>query len=615
MKAKNRRRTAMVLLSLMLATTGCKREEVNIKEGYEEKIESFLDRKYHYTSNSIFTTNKDYYEDFYYKFFCMAIDNMTDEEYEEFSEELDNLLDYNHSIDTLLYYVTSMLKRDNDEFGHGFYSMFNYQLKGKEVGPLWYLERETFAHINTLRTIVNDDEKFFASVLSRDIDKVIDCIYQNTQIKDRILVEELILKLDQYYEIYDSTDYQNQKLKSMYETRIQEIMNTLVQTKCAYDQEFDKTLYAAMLKESKYFRKNEITIYQELLGLNAGFSESNYGTLSYSMNVPYTYLLSDISIEEAKTKNVEMEISNVFDKDTADYEKEFFDLIVLLLDRDALGKSSSDEKRSVEIRALIYENLKDHFKDEDEFNSFILSFIEGNPSAQKFYLRLFNERLSDDGIEYYDFIRYTALANYINASTITHYREREANFDFTLDVTYGDLIKMTKEEYEEYVHTYYENFLFNWEVDYQKYLEEGAEILANNDLGYEAMYNPECSVNWEYGYLSPRYVSPLVISEKISPKAGKYNGANVIYYEYPEFYEDGEALDTFINIEDAFTTRTIPGFKVEITDNNTGDVKYIYIVSIGGKLEEFGDAHFGTFYYNFNKKKDAKELSLGGNNE
>ena len=94
----------------------------------------------------------------------------------------------------------------------------------------------------------------------------------------------------------------------MYETRIQEIMNTLVQTKCAYDQEFDKTLYAAMLKESKYFRKNEITIYQELLGLNAGFSESNYGTLSYSMNVPYTYLLSDISIEEAKTKNVEMEI-------------------------------------------------------------------------------------------------------------------------------------------------------------------------------------------------------------------------------------------------------------------------------------------------------------------
>jgi len=54
MKAKNRRRTAMVLLSLMLATTGCKREEVNIKEGYEEKIESFLDRKYHYTSNSIF---------------------------------------------------------------------------------------------------------------------------------------------------------------------------------------------------------------------------------------------------------------------------------------------------------------------------------------------------------------------------------------------------------------------------------------------------------------------------------------------------------------------------------------------------------------------------------
>ncbi|MDE6141651.1 MAG: hypothetical protein K2G03_03515, partial [Bacilli bacterium] len=347
---------------------------------------------------------------------------------------------------------------------------------------------------------------------------------------------------------------------------------------------------------------------------NRGVYDNN-GKFPFGMNSPYRYLLSHTTIEEVKSLAVERELSTFFDEDVKDYEKKYFDLIVLLLDSNALGEPGSGKKESSKIRTLIYENLKEHFQSEDEFNSFILSFIQKSSTSQDFYMRLFNDILKDGDITYYDFIRYTALTNYINASTSTRYRERDVDLNFTIDIPYGELVKMPKEEYEKYVHPYHENWLFNWDVNYQKYLDEGAQILADNNLGYEAIYNPECTIGWEYGYLYSKNVSPLVISDIVKPQEGKYNDANVIYYEYPEFYEDGEAIETFINVENEFTIRTIPGFKAEITDSNTGEQKYIYIVSIGGNLEEYGDAHFGTFYFNFNKKKDVKRLAYGGNYE
>ena len=419
----------------------------------------------------------------------------------------------------------------------------------------------------------------------------------------------MILKLDQYYGVYDSSDYQDEKLTSMYETRIQEIMNIIVKTKCASDSAFDHTLYANILKESKYYDHTQISIYQELFGLNAGYVNDNYQHLPYSFTIPYKYLLSDKSIEEVKSRVVENYISIAYNPDAEEHEKEFFDMLVLLLDLDALKESGSGNKSSAEIRTEMYENIKSHFATEDEFNTFVLSFILKKPSAQEYFFKLFNERLKDDGITYEDFIRYTALTKYMSDHTTTRYHERDVDVNFTIPIPYGDLIKMPQSEYEEYVHPHHENWKIDYQVDYPKYLSEGAEILADNDLGYEQCYNPDCRIGWRYGYLSPYYTSPYVTSDFVSPKEGTYNGAKVIYYEYPEFYEDGEAVESFQNVLDEFTIRTVPGFKAEIIDEETGEPKYIYIVSIGGDIKDFKDVRFGTFHYSFDS---AKYLSFNG---
>ncbi len=609
MKLKSRKKTIALLLSLMLATTGCsKGGEENIKEGYKDRIETVLDYNKLYTSTSIFERNKSTYYDFYNTFFCAAVENMTDEEYLRFSKELDNVTTYNYEMRDLFNCIDDMFVLDKNSAGYGFYLMFLHQLDQSTLTS----PTEVFYHINTLRTLVNNDTEFFSSIFSRDINKVIDCICQNTNIQDRSLVEELILKLDQYYGVCDSSDYQDKKLAEMYEIRIQEIMNIIVKTKCESDKAFSQTLYAKFLKESKYYDKSDVFIYQSLFGLNAHVFNDNYPNFPYSMTIPYEYLLSDTAIAEAKSRAVENCISMVYDRNTYDHEKEFFDLLVMLLDEDALGKSSSDDKSSSEIRSLMYENLKKHFASEEEFNTFFLSFYLEKPSAQEFYLKLFNERLKDDGITYYDFIRYTALTKYINDKTTTRFHEQDIDVFFRIPIAYGDLVKMPQSEYEEYVTPYQENWLFNYQVPYHQYLEEGYAILANNNLGFEEFYNPNCRIDYDYGYLAPRYYSPYVTSALVSPQEGTYNGSKVIYYEYPEFYEDGEAVETFKNIEDEFTIRTVPGFKVEITDPETGEPKYIYIVSIDGSLEDYPSVRFGTYYFNFDK---AKTLFFGGTYE
>lgn len=609
MKLKNRKKSIAIMLSLMLATTGCSNDtKASVKEGYQDQIETVLEYNNLYTGTSSLDKNKFTYNEFYNTFFCAAIENMTDEEYLDFSKELDRATTYDYEMRDLFNCIDHMLVLDKDSVGYGFYLMILHQLEESSLSS----NPETFFHINTLRTLVNNDTEFFSSIFSRDINKVIDCICQNTNVEDRALVEELILKLDQYYDVCTPYDYQEQKLAEMYETRIQEIMNIIVKTKCESDEEFNQTLYAKFLKESKYYDKSDVFIYQSLFGLNAYVLNDNYPNFPYRMPVSYHNLLSDTSIADAKSHAVEHYISLVYNSDTKDYEKEFFDLLVLLLDEDALGKSGSEKKSSSEIRSLMYDNLKNHFASEEEFNTFFLSFYLEKPSAQEFYLKLFNERLKDDGITFYDFIRYTALVKYLNDNTTTRYHEQDIDVFYTIPIPYAELAKMPQSEYEEYVHPYHWNWKFNSKIPYQTYINEGYEILSNNNLGFEEFYNPNCRIDYDYGYLAPRYYSPYITSDFVSPQEGKYNGAKVIYYEYPEFYEDGEAVESFLNIENEFTIRTVPGFKAEIADPTTNEPKYIYIVSIGGNLEDYPSVRFGTYYLNFDK---AKNLTYGGTYE
>ncbi len=294
MKLKNKKRAMMIMLSLMLGVTGCgnnKNDEKTNKD-YEYALTNYLSDQDLNENYDPFGINRPDYEEFYYTFISAALDNLGDEEYEDLYYKL--LADYN--LETILLYLENYMFIDDDVFGKGFFILFRDQLEEKSTTPMRFTVNKTNAHINTLRTLVNNDEAFFKSVFSKDINQVIDCICENTHFTDRTLVEELMLNFDQYIQVDGEGDIQDQELLPVYEKRIQEIMNMIVSTKFANDPEFSQTFYGRMLKESAYCGKEGIGIYEELFGLNTAFIDNRNLKLPYSLNVPYKYLFSDSSL-------------------------------------------------------------------------------------------------------------------------------------------------------------------------------------------------------------------------------------------------------------------------------------------------------------------------------
>lgn len=612
MQLKKKNRTMIFLLVLMLATSGCrsKDEVVDIKEGYEDILDDYLDNGNFYDGFTKYDINKDDYKPFYYTYLSSAIANMTDEEY---ADIIHDIVDIEYNLDVINLEIKNMLRSYGDGFGHGFYTIVLNQLGESSTAPMRFVNNEVYSEVNTLRSIVNNDEEFYDSLFSRDINNVIDCIWRNTKYPDRTLIEDLVLNFDQYKKvtIYDDASYQEQMLASTYAKRIREIMSILVQYKCEHDEAFSQTLYGNLLMNSTYYGNDSVHIYQELYGLNGSYVDTSNPSFPYYITIPSSDLFSNRSIEDVKEDILEYKMSNMYEEETYDLEKSFMEFLVLLPDMNTLD--GMRDPITSKIRSLIYENLKEYFKSEDEFNSFVLSLSNNSSEAQNYYFQLFIKKLKNKKIDYTDFVRYMSLANYIADNTFARY-----DVDYYYDVPYEEILNMPEEEYSEYIpHHYYLSFLFeNKDVDYFGYLEQMREILKNNDLGYEITYNPNCYINWEYGRLYPKAGNTKIVSSLVEPKKMNYAGSSIIYYEYPGYYEDGEVVETFINYNGEYTLRTIPGFKEEIIDPHTNDVKTIYIVSINGNLEDFKPAHFTTYYLYYNlKQEEEKKYTYGGSYE
>ena len=156
-------------------------------------------------------------------------------------------------------------------------------------------------------------------------------------------------------------------------------------------------------------------------------------------------------------------------------------------------------------------------------------------------------------------------------------------------------------------------------MPYLDYFAEVEKVLANNDLGYELIFNPDCQYTWDNGEANVTNLeNSSVLSPYITPKTMEYNGTNVIYYEVPECYEDASAVETFYNIADEFITRDVKGFKTTIEDPETGEEKLVFISGLTDNLEESEPIRFILDYPTFMKYKNlasGRGLYLGGSYE
>lgn len=621
MKLRNRNRAMMIFMSLMLATTGCGKKNDYEKEGFA-RIQEIMDNSEFYQEELFDETNEENYKPFYQNYLEKFAKYMTQEQYELFLAVVIGMSDQEE------YDYVNTYSKLNDMFditpikeGRCFFQCFNSRVMGENIlfADINKLSKMT-KHITTLRAIVNNDDAFFKSVYSANIDEVIDCICKNTCYENRELVEELFFKLDLYYDLVDSDDYMDNELKDNYEARVREIISFIIEAKCNKDENFSNSLYARFLNDSNYFNKETYYVLPSLTENTFYLQVQDAEGFYRIYEIDNKYLYEDISLEEITKLKANEIIEQGMNMNIEDYHYSYVDtmkLLMSIIDVDIFNNQELPDSDA--IRLAMYENLHDYFALEAEFNTFVIKLYDGNSKALERYFDILTKRIKEEGINYDDFIRYLCLVNYNNERTSTHiyfsgtYEEMKANY-----IPEDEVRLMKESEWDPIVYRIQENY-FIGSVPYEDYFADIEKCLANNDLGYELLYNPDCEYTWGNNEANVTNLdNTQVLSSLVKAKEMEYNGTNIIYYEIPENYEQALAVETFYNIDSKFINRTVNGFKTTIEDPETGEEKFVFVSGIADSLDNAEDIRFIMDYPLFienRRNNGVKELSLGGNHE
>lgn len=597
---KSKKRLALITLSLILTLTSCGKKD-DPQKRYKENVRDIIEV---YNDSSAFDY-KNTLDKFYIDFINNYGSYMSEEEYQDFTYLMMASYQYKEefsSEDTFLYLNMIMNVEDN-KFGRGLYRAFIMRIVYENIFPAWRYNDDVYQEFNTLRSVVNNDKDFYSAIFSNDIDSLIKCIVDNTG-ASKTDVEKLILEMDAYSDIQESEEYNESELKETYKETIENLMNKIVQAKIKNDESFANTLFGKLLSKSKYYNDYSYGVINSLFDDTASIHGCKDFS-AYYFDIPSEYLNTKKDIDEIKAYKV-CKIIELGGNEENTYENDAMNLMIHLIDPSTLTDSSLTSKQ---IREILYENLKDEFESIEEFDDFFLTIANGSSMIYYDYFSIFERRLKKDGITYDDFVRFTSLVNFVNDNTTV-------NIDWNWDIEYPpyeEIKKMKEEEYNKLVSSSTYNWIF-YGMDYKMCMEISNEIVKNNDLGYEYFYSPNCKYVYKNGkvYVSPS--SGKVVSEVVSPRIGRVSGVDITYYEIPEDYKNGYAVECFYNIERELTLVPINGFVTTFYDETIGKTVNAFVVSLDKENEEeLPVVRFAEYYSEYEKIQENKKLGLGAN--
>nr|MDE6142143.1 hypothetical protein [Bacilli bacterium] len=523
-----------------------------------------------------------------YSAFIDLVQNMNKEEYRMYPNSLA--------------YLNSMFDVTENSYGRGFFKIFNSCILSENINYDGQVRigGDIYNHINILIALVDNDEELFSSIFSGDINNVIECIIKNTGYKDRKAIEELILKIDLYTDLVLYNYYMDEKIRTSYEDRINEIIRLIIEAKRENYPDFGNTLYMKVLRDSIFYDKDKYMIYPGITTNTFRLKINDGKETYYTPYIDSSYLYGEDSIEKFKAIGVNNILSRSFNLEKEEYYtvENTMQLLMSLLDSNI---EFTNVENSDELRKKIYSNLSSYFSNEEEFNTFVLKLYSSNEEAFSRYFEIFIQSIEKNGITYDDFLRYQALVNYNN-------RRKHVSIDYQDQyIDSEELEKMTEEEYKDLASSR-EDIYFISSIDYKSYFEKIDEILAQNDLGFEILYDKDSKIEWVYG---TREIigtnNPQAISSEVLPEMMEYNGTYIIFYEFPKYYEEGLAVNVFTNIYNQTMTREIEGFKAEIIDPQTGKPRTIYVVGMGTAKDGYKSIRFMVDIATLNKNKENNQ--------
>ncbi|MDE5630912.1 MAG: hypothetical protein K2I70_04860, partial [Bacilli bacterium] len=313
MSLKNRKKIMMSLLSLALATSGCasKNNENydyytdNYRENSHDVIDSILGYNSFYTEESSY--DKDDYAHLYHNYLDKFINYMSKDQYSAFIDLVQNMNKEEYRMyPNSLAYLNSMFDVTENSYGRGFFKIFNSCILSENINYDGQVRigGDIYNHINILIALVDNDEELFSSIFSGDINNVIECIIKNTGYKDRKAIEELILKIDLYTDLVLYNYYMDEKIRTSYEDRINEIIRLIIEAKRENYPDFGNTLYMKVLRDSIFYDKDKYMIYPGITTNTFRLKINDGKETYYTPYIDSSYLYGEDSIEKFKAIGV-----------------------------------------------------------------------------------------------------------------------------------------------------------------------------------------------------------------------------------------------------------------------------------------------------------------------
>lgn len=599
-KNKNKKRLALFGLTLMLALTSCGKKD-DPQKRYKENVRDIIEV---FDETREFGL-KDTLDKFYIDFINRYGSYMSEEQYNNFTYLM--MASYQREgkfqSENMFPYLDLIMNVEDNKFGRGLCRAFNMRIVYENIFPAWKYNNDVYQEFNTLRSVIDNDPEFYSSLFSGNIDDFVKCIVDNTGAK-KTDVEKLILELDAYSDIEESEEYNKSELKETYKDNIENLMSKIVKSKIETDELFANSLLGKLLSKSKYYNDYSYEVINSLFDDTAEITGCNDFS-AYYFEIPSEYLHTKKEIDEIKAYKV-CKIIELGGDENNTYENDAMTLMIHLIDPTTLTDSDLSYKQ---IREILYENLKDEFETIEKFDDFFLTIANGSSMIYYDYFTIFEKRLEKDGITYDDFVRFTSLVNYMNDNTIV-------NYDWNWDIKYPpfeEIKKMNEEEYNKVVRSSIYNWIF-YGMDYNMCMELANDRIKNNDLGYEYFYSPNCKYVYRDGkvFVSPSYGK--VVSEVVSPRVGRVSGVDITYYEIPDDYKNGNAVECFYNIERKLTLVPINGFATTFYDEKLGKTVNAFVVSLDKELEEnLPEVRFAEYYDDYEEMTENKKLELGVN--
>lgn len=596
MNLKNKKRIILstLALSIALANTGCTAE---YQKNPLKEINELMEDDFYQESRAL-ETNKEFYGKFYRTYLNNFVDYMSKKQYKEFKtivtdHELLEECDEEKIVERL-----NRILYEEDSRGIGLYAAFNSELLYEELNPVVVLDDEVFKHICNLKFLIDDDAAFFEAIFSKDINNLIDLICQKTGCEEDT-ASVLVTYFDEYY-LGLKTGYFNES-KEEIKGHLEYVIKEITKSKIDNNKSFASIFYGRMFTNNKRY-KEQVSIRPDLLKNSATIiiEDEEKGNIQFDFDSKYLYS-EDLELWQLKVIRANDYIKEAYSNCySEEYDLEGLALLSFLLSDECTLENTTSED---DVRCEIYNDLADYFTSPEDFNDFVIKLFRRNKNALDRYFEIFKQRIQEDGIDAYDFMRYESLRNLVKSNDIVTIH---LNSDNTIERR-EEIKNMPREEALNYADVTLENYHFG--THYEEDFKEIDDILENNDLGLSKIINDQVYFNW---WDKPITVSgysaySTLISQPVKPKTMVYNGIEMLYFEAPENFSDGYLAEVFYNIEGIPVIRKFEGLEATIKNPDTKEDMFIIVVSLNDNRTIPDELMFVKTYLNYDYLKQTNQ--------